>query len=156
MVSQVNGAFSSAVDSVKDLFGFSNGEAKVNVSAQSTSASVPALASGGIVSKPTMALSGESEAVMPLSKLSSLLQSNASPANPSSSITVHFSPNITINGGDNVKAQVNEALVAGQINLKKSLCNYLIVEVAYPIDLFFYTNLRMDSNYQTWILINQI
>ena len=123
-VSQVKGAFSSAVDSVKGFFGMSKGDAQVNVLAQGSNASVPALASGGIVSKPTMALigeGGESEAVMPLSKLSTLLQSNASHANSASSITVHFAPNITINGGDNVKAQVNEALAVGQINLKKEL-----------------------------------
>ncbi|SPT67650.1 Phage-related minor tail protein [Anaerobiospirillum thomasii] len=130
-VEQVKGAFGNAVNSVKSFFGFGD-DANVNVNATAsqpsvTSAtSIPALANGGIVSKPTLAMIGEgaeSEAVMPLSKLGSMLGTSSTTTNTTNNapITVTFAPTINIQGDQNVKGQVNEALNVGSINLKKEL-----------------------------------
>ena len=130
-VEQVKGAFGNAVNSVKSFFGFGD-NANVNVNATAsqpsvTSAtSIPALANGGIVSKPTLAMIGEgaeSEAVMPLSKLGSMLGTSSTTTNTTNNapITVTFAPTINIQGDQNVKGQVNEALNVGSINLKKEL-----------------------------------
>lgn len=82
-------------------------------------ANIPALASGGIVSKPTMALIGEgneSEAVMPLSKLKSMLTGNA-PSMPSldlrgnsNSSSVTFAPVINLAGNSDTKGEVKQAM----------------------------------------------
>lgn len=130
-VEQVKGALGNAVNSVKSFFGFGD-NANVNVNATAsqpsvTSAtSIPALANGGIVSKPTLAMIGEgaeSEAVMPLSKLGSMLGTSSTTTNTTNNapITVTFAPTINIQGDQNVKGQVNEALNVGSINLKKEL-----------------------------------
>lgn len=74
------------------------------------------LASGGIVTKPTLAWVGEgneSEAVLPLSKLQSLLGP--------SGVTVHFAPVIHMNGSQDAYADVKRGLSEGQANLKAEL-----------------------------------
>ena len=68
-------------------------------------ATIPMLAKGGIVTKPTLAMVGEGrepEVVSPLSKLKNL----AIGGGPS----IVFSPVINVSGGGNVKAQVTEAM----------------------------------------------
>lgn len=135
-VEQVKGAFGNAVNSVKSFFGFgddSNSDVEIvrqklieKGIAVKPDSSIPALANGGIVSKPTMALigeGGESEAVMPLSKLGSMLGTSSTTTNTTNNapITVTFAPTINIQGDQNVKGQVNEALNVGSINLKKEL-----------------------------------
>lgn len=60
---------------------------------------IPGLAEGGVVTQPTVALVGEgreSEAVLPLSKLSSMIGGNAGTG---AGMTVNFSPVINVNGG---------------------------------------------------------
>lgn len=135
-VEQVKGAFGNAVNSVKSFFGFgedSNSDVEIvrqklieKGVAVKPDSSIPALANGGIVSKPTLAMIGEgaeSEAVMPLSKLGSMLGTSSTTTNTTNNapITVTFAPTINIQGDQNVKGQVNEALNVGSINLKKEL-----------------------------------
>ena len=135
-VEQVKGAFGNAVNSVKSFFGFgedSNSDVEIvrqklieKGVAVKPDSSIPALANGGIVSKPTLAMIGEgaeSEAVMPLSRLGSMLGTSNSTTNTTNNapITVTFAPTINIQGDQNVKGQVNEALNVGSINLKKEL-----------------------------------
>lgn len=76
------------------------------------------MASGGIVTRPTLALVGEgreSEAVLPLSKLDGLLNTSGN------NMTVHFSPTINISGGGDAYSEVKRALAEGQINFKREL-----------------------------------
>ena len=89
---------------------------------------IPMLASGGIVTKPTTAMIGEgaeSEAVLPLSRLESMLSgssgSNASVG--SSVINITFAPNINISGDTDSDpyAQVKRALNEGSNNLRREL-----------------------------------
>ena len=76
---------------------------------------IPLLAKGGVATKPTLAMVGEGkehEAILPLSKLQSLLQNNSLAATMSSLIkrsavaagggggTYHYSPQINFYGGD--------------------------------------------------------
>ena len=76
---------------------------------------IPLLAEGGVATKPTLAMVGEGkehEAILPLSKLQSLLQNNSLVATMSSLIkrsavaagggggTYHYSPQINFYGGD--------------------------------------------------------
>jgi phage-related minor tail protein len=84
---------------------------------------IPMLESGGIATGPTLAMIGEgseSEAVLPLSKLESLL--NLGPATPhgsenSSSIYLEYAPNITIQSeSSDVQSRVERAL---EMNLRK-------------------------------------
>lgn len=87
---------------------------------------VPQLASGGIVRSPTMAMigeGGESEAVLPLSKLASLLGSRASQAHgDGSGMVINFSPTIQVSGsGADVYDGVKRALNEGQKDLKREL-----------------------------------
>ncbi|MGN0903165.1 MAG: phage tail tape measure protein [Succinivibrio sp.] len=86
---------------------------------------IPALAHGGVVTKPTTALIGEgseSEAILPLSKLESLL-AERSTAN-SSNITINFNPtiNVTTDGksGDAYE-QVRKALAEGSSSFQRQI-----------------------------------
>ena len=87
---------------------------------------IPALASGGIVTAPTTALIGEGaepEAVMPLSKLGSLIGAPA----PSSgaSVTVNFAPTINVGGqGGDEYSGVRKALEEGSRSLRRELDAY--------------------------------
>lgn len=88
-------------------------------------ASVPALASGGIATAPTMAMIGEGtepEAVMPLSRLGSMMDNTGS----TNDVTVNFSPNITVQGGDGSTAQQIKAAVQQLIpDIRQQLENIL-------------------------------
>lgn len=81
---------------------------------------IPQLAEGGIATRSTIANigeGGEPEAVLPLSKLSSML-GGASGGN----ITVSFSPTINVSGGSgDVYAEVRRGLDAGRADLERSL-----------------------------------
>ena len=83
---------------------------------------IPHLASGGIATKPTLAMIGEgkeSEAVLPLSKLNNLLSGGGIGGG---GLTVNFAPTINISGGNgNTSAEVERGLKAGTQNLKKEL-----------------------------------
>ena len=88
---------------------------------------IPALASGGIATAPTTALIGEGaepEAVMPLSKLGSLIGAPA----PSSgaSVTVNFAPTINVGGtqGGDEYSSVRKALEEGSRSLRRELDAY--------------------------------
>ena len=90
---------------------------------------IPMLANGGIVTKPTTALIGEgaeSEAVLPLSKLESLLADHSSSAG-SSNITINFNPTINVttdgNSGD-AYDQIRRALAEGSSNFQKQIEQY--------------------------------
>lgn len=90
---------------------------------------IPKLANGGVVTKPTTALIGEgaeSEAVLPLSKLESLLADHSSSAG-SSNITINFNPtiNVTTDGksGD-AYDQIRRALAEGSSNFQKQIEQY--------------------------------
>ncbi len=81
---------------------------------------IPQLAEGGIATRSTIANIGEGsepEAVLPLSKLSSMLGSTRG----GGSITVTFSPTINVTGGGDVYADVRRGLDAGRTDLERSL-----------------------------------
>lgn len=80
---------------------------------------IPMLATGGIATGPTLAMIGEgaeSEAILPLSKLETLLgyRLSSSPSNSGSGgdIYVEYSPRIAIEGGagDDIQGLVNQAM----------------------------------------------
>lgn len=90
---------------------------------------IPMLANGGIVTKPTTALIGEgaeSEAVLPLSKLESLLAGHSSSAG-SSNITINFNPTINVttdcNSGD-AYDQIRRALAEGSSSFQRQIEQY--------------------------------
>ena len=81
---------------------------------------IPQLAEGGIATRSTLANIGEGsepEAVLPLSKLSSMLGG----ASGGGSISVSFSPTINVTGGGDVYADVRRGLDAGRTDLERSL-----------------------------------
>jgi TP901 family phage tail tape measure protein len=82
---------------------------------------IPQLAEGGIATRSTLANIGEGsepEAVLPLSKLSSMLGG----ASGGGSISVSFSPTINVTGGSgDVYAEVRRGLDAGRTDLERSL-----------------------------------
>ena len=82
---------------------------------------IPQLAAGGIATRSTIANIGEGsepEAVLPLSKLSSMLGG----ATGGGSISVSFSPTINVLGGSgDVYAEVRRGLDAGRTDLERSL-----------------------------------
>lgn len=84
-------------------------------------AKIPQLAEGGIATKPTMAMIGEgreSEAVLPLSKLKSMIGGG----NSGGTITVNFAPVINVSGGSgDVAGDVERGLQAGVKDLEKVL-----------------------------------
>ena len=87
---------------------------------------IPLLANGGIATAPTLAMIGEgaeSEAVLPLSRLDSLLSGGAQGSANSSNVTVNFNPQITISGSsdDDAYAQVKRALNEGSSSLRREL-----------------------------------
>ena len=87
---------------------------------------IPLLANGGIATAPTLAMIGEgteSEAVLPLSRLDSLLSGGVQGSVNSSNVTVNFNPQITINGSsdDDAYAQVKKALNEGSASLRREL-----------------------------------
>lgn len=85
---------------------------------------VPKMATGGVVTDPTLALLGEGaspEAVVPLDRLSSFLGSSSGGVG---GITISFSPVINMSGGSassDPYAEVRRGLSAGADDLKKQL-----------------------------------
>lgn len=87
---------------------------------------IPALASGGIATAPTTALIGEGaepEAVLPLSKLESLMGGIATAPTTAQGVTLNFNPTINISGG-NAYDQVQQALNVGKQDLKREIERY--------------------------------
>lgn len=83
-------------------------------------AAVPAMASGGIVTSPTLALVGEgreSEAVLPLSKLDGLLGRNGSTSN---SVNVNLTVNVS-GASQDAYAEVKRGIAEGSASLKREL-----------------------------------
>ena len=89
---------------------------------------IPALASGGIVTSPTMALIGEGsepEAVLPLSKLESAISSITPSSVNEGDVNITFSPVINVNGGTgDAYEQVSRALSEGVANFESQMRQY--------------------------------
>lgn len=86
---------------------------------------IPQLAEGGIATKPTLATiaeAGEAEAVIPLSKLSTMLKplpATAEQTGTTSSTVINFAPSITVNGGSSdVAGAVQTGLRSGYEEFK--------------------------------------
>lgn len=80
---------------------------------------IPELATGGIVTDPTLAIIGEGrgpEAVVPLNQLDRFLSA--------SSATVTFAPVINVTGGGDVRAQVRQALDEGYVAFEQNMRRY--------------------------------
>lgn len=118
MVNTVTGAINSALSKVKvpDWVPVLGGK-----SIDFRIPQIPQLAAGGIATRSTIANigeGGEPEAVLPLSKLSSMLGG----ATGGGSISVSFSPTINVSGGSgDVYAEVRRGLDAGRTDLERSL-----------------------------------
>lgn len=101
---------------------FDMDDAKADVKAlQDGTFEAPGLASGGIVTKPTLAWIGEgreSEAVLPLSKLQGLMAP--------SGMTVNFSPVIHLTGSQDAYGDLKRGLAEGQASLKLELERLLV------------------------------
>ena len=85
---------------------------------------IPQLASGGIATKPTLAMIGEgreSEAVLPLSRLDGMLGGSPS----SNNVSVNFAPVINLSGSTDAYADVKRGLDESQKNLKRELQSLL-------------------------------
>ena len=99
---------------------FTGKKSSVEVSSK-VSGAMPHMASGGIATGPTVAMIGEgreSEAVLPLSKLDSMLSHRGG----ASTMSVNFAPVINISGnGNDAYAQVKRGLEEGSKNLKREL-----------------------------------
>lgn len=81
---------------------------------------VPAMASGGVVTGPTLAAIGEGtepEAVIPLSRISSLLPALGSGNAPSYQIT--FSPIINVSGGTDAYESVKRGMKEAQVDFRR-------------------------------------
>ena len=111
---------SEKIDAVKNLgSNIVNGAKNIGSSVVSGVANFVGLASGGVATGPTLALigeGGESEAVVPLSKLESMIG-----AGGDGGVVVNFAPSITVSGGDDAYTGVSRALSEGQANLKREL-----------------------------------
>ena len=111
---------SEKIDAVKNLgSNIVNGAKNIGSSVVSGVANFVGLASGGVATGPTLALigeGGESEAVVPLSKLESMIGGGGV-----GGVVVNFAPSITVSGGDDAYAGVSRALSEGQANLKREL-----------------------------------
>ena len=104
-------------DKVTGFFG--GGKKTVEVTQKVSGAQVPGLASGGIATKPTLAMIGEgreSEAVLPLSKLKGMLGGGGG------GMSVNFAPVINVSGGTaDAYAGVKRGLEEGAASLKREL-----------------------------------
>lgn len=116
---KIGNTIANAWEKAKGFFG-SAGKKTVELVTRGASFVGPQMASGGIVTKPTLAMIGEgreSEAVLPLSKLDGLMGSR-----PSGVISVNFAPVINITGGGaDAYSQVKRGLDEGSKNLEKDL-----------------------------------
>ncbi len=112
---KIGSAISDAWDKAKGFF--SGKKSTIEVVAKNGGGGVPKMASGGIVTAPTLAIVGEgreAEAVLPLSKLSSMLGG-------AGGVQVTFAPVINISGGGDAYGQVKRGLEEGQASLKREL-----------------------------------
>lgn len=111
---------SEKIDAVKNVgSNIVNGAKNIGSSVVSGIANFVGLASGGVATGPTLALigeGGESEAVVPLSKLESMIGGGGD-----GGVVVNFAPSITVSGGGDAYAGVSRALAEGQANLKREL-----------------------------------
>lgn len=111
---------SEKIDAVKNLgSNIVNGAKNIGSSVVSDIVNFVGLASGGVATGPTLALigeGGESEAVVPLSKLESMIGGGGD-----GGVVVNFAPSITVSGGGDAYAGVSRALAEGQANLKREL-----------------------------------
>ena len=111
---------SEKIDAVKNVgSNIVNGAKNIGSSVVSGIANFVGLASGGVATGPTLALigeGGESEAVVPLSKLESMIGGGSD-----GGVVVNFAPSITVSGGGDAYAGVSRALAEGQANLKREL-----------------------------------
>ena len=134
-VSIVKNALGGAVDSVKSFFGFGDSDTQVSVNkaitttASMPSVNVPALASGGITTGPTLAMIGEGaeqEAVMPLSRLKEFIGLTSSSSNTSNSETVviNFNPTINVNGSGDIESQISQAMQQAAVNVRQEIERY--------------------------------
>lgn len=106
-------------DKVTGFFGKGGGKKTVEVSQKVSGAQIPQMASGGIATKPTLAMIGEgseSEAVLPLSKLKGMLGGGGG------GMSVNFAPVINVSGGaGDAYAGVKRGLEEGAASLKREL-----------------------------------
>ena len=111
---KIGDKISKAWDKAKGFF--SGKKSTVEVVAKG-GGGVPKMASGGIVTAPTLAMIGEgreAEAVLPLSKLGAMMGG-------SGGMQVTFAPVINISGGGDAYGQVKRGLEEGQASLKREL-----------------------------------
>lgn len=89
---------------------------------------IPQLAKGGIISSPTLAMVGEGrdpEAVMPLPKLSELMNIVGAPGSSGgSTVTLNFAPNVTVQGGAEGADQVRSALADASRMMQREIARY--------------------------------
>ncbi len=89
---------------------------------------IPQLAKGGIISSPTLAMVGEGrdpEAVMPLPKLSELMNIVGDPGSSGgSTVTLNFAPNVTVQGGAQGADQVRSALADASQLMQQEIERY--------------------------------
>lgn len=134
-IGMVKNAVGGAVDSVKSFFGFGDSDTQVSVNkaitttASMPSVNVPALASGGITTGPTLAMIGEGaeqEAVMPLSRLKEFIGLTSSSSNTSNSETVviNFNPTINVNGSGDIESQISQAMQQAAVNVRQEIEKY--------------------------------
>ncbi len=114
---KIGDTIAGAWEKAKAFFGFGLKSATVEVMTKQA-AQVPGLASGGIVTAPTLAMVGEgreSEAILPLSKLGELMGSGSGTSN----VVVNLCVNVT--GSDQSYADVKRGIDEGTSHLKREL-----------------------------------
>lgn len=92
------------------------------IGGKSFSVDIPMLANGGVVTRATPAIvgeGGEPEAVLPLSKLDSMLSGAGKGGGGAMAVT--FSPVINVSGGSDAYSQVKRGLDEGLASLKREL-----------------------------------
>lgn len=141
--------FNSAIKSMNQLGSFKVPDWVPGIGGESFSISlpeIPLLAKGGIATKPTLATiaeGGEAEAVIPLSRLSQMLDPMSEPpedsslsrasralalsgpgvstTNVSDPVTINFSPVINMQGGESAEATVRKALEECRMKLREEV-----------------------------------
>ena len=114
---KIGDTIAGAWEKAKAFFGFGLKSTTVEVMTKHA-AQVPGLASGGIVTAPTLAMVGEgreSEAILPLSKLGQLVNSGSG----TNSVVVNLSVNVT--GSEQSYTDVKRGIDEGTSHLKREL-----------------------------------
>ena len=124
-VKSMLGVVTGAVDAIRGAFDTVKGWLPDSLTVGVQAANVPAMASGGIVDKPTLAMIGEAgpEAVIPLSQAHGL----GGGGGMGGTMNVQFSPviNVTASGGQgDVQAQVQAAMAQAQLDFRRELERY--------------------------------